>query len=172
MRVRREAPSQLFLAGWLFADLLLALVVVLLGSMAAAPQGAEAQPTSSPSASATPSPSPSPSPDASEPPGIEQRPETLEIAVNTGALLAGSEAEEARLGRRIRDLTQPFNGRRAGIVLLWGYNPNLSIGVDMSEATKPIMRKWRRLMFADAATKQLGNTSGSNRVKLEIYYYK
>lgn len=169
-RRRIEPASPLFLAGWLFADLLLALAVILLGTMAAPPTASESQPRSTPSA--TPTPTPSPSPTTSTPVGIDPNPFVVEIEVNTAALLARQPAERARVGREIRELTQPSNGRRAGLVLLWGYNPNLSTGIQLAERTKPIMLTYRPVMFTGTATKELGNVGGSNKVKLEIYYYK
>jgi hypothetical protein len=175
-RLRREGSSPLLLAGWLFADLLLVLVVILLGTMAAPPPppsaGAEPSASPSPSASASPSPEPSPSPAETSPPGIERTPKIVEISVNTAALLANSAAERQRLGREIIRRTQPYNGRQAGIVLIWGYNPSLSIGVSMADRTRPVMKRWRPTMFSGAATRQLGNTGGANKVKLEIFYFR
>lgn len=179
-RPTRENPGQLLLAGWLFADLLLALVIIMLGSMVgpSATAGTETTPSPTPSptstlalASPSPNASPSPTPTASELPGISQKPQVLEFAVNTAALRSSASAR-AELGRRIRDATQEFNGKRAGIVLIWGYDPSLGIGVSTAETVKPLLRKWRPLMFSDAATRQLGNTGGSNKVKLDIYYFK
>jgi hypothetical protein len=174
----RDGSSPLLLAGWLFADLLLALVVILLGTMTAPPisPSAGAEPSPSPSSSsgssATPSPEPTPSPSNTEPPGIERTPEIVEVPVNTAALLANSAAERARLGREVIRRTQDFNGRQAGIVLIWGCNSDISLGVAMAERTAPVLRRSRPVMFSGAATRKLGDRGCANEVRLEIFYYR
>jgi hypothetical protein len=41
-----------------------------------------------------------------------------------------------------------------------------------AKAVEPLLKKWRPAMFANAATKTLADTGGSNLIELEIYYLK
>ncbi|MET7394600.1 hypothetical protein ABZS66_14020 [Dactylosporangium sp. NPDC005572] len=106
------------LAGWLFADLLAAFVLIVMGSHITAPDplAAAASPSASASASlpASPSASPSAAPSPSGPPGgLESEPIAIELP-NTASV------ETIRQAIVASGKAQLLQGRRAGMVLTFG----------------------------------------------------
>jgi hypothetical protein len=132
----RESPgtpsstSLLGVVGWIFADLLLVLVVVFLATQTG---GAVTRPPIAiPSESATPQPaSPSPGPT----PGVDSNFVCLRVNTEptllTGAPSAARDAHLADIERQVRERTsQPdLAGRRAGIVLSFGIADSPDDGV-------------------------------------------
>lgn len=139
IRIRRDTS---LLTGWLFADLLLGLMVIFLVSAPGAPlpqpktstptptltPTVTSTPTATPTQTVTPPPtstptvSPTPSPTATPVPilSLEQTPVSFAFRVNPDAFLDQRANEIDRVLQEIRDRLAPLNGRRAGIVLSFG----------------------------------------------------
>ncbi|MEU8147470.1 hypothetical protein [Nonomuraea sp. NPDC048901] len=113
---RREPGNLVFgTIGWLFADLMVALVMAFLVATTVGVKKPEASPPE-PSPTATPMPTPTPTVE----PGIEQRPVKVTLQrVDWVGLLAGSKAAQADLERKVRAKEQ-LKDRRAGVVLAFG----------------------------------------------------
>jgi len=61
---------------------------------------------------------------------------------------------------------------RAGLVLIWSHGSTVSEGVEMSRQVGRIVRQNFQLSFADSKMKSLSFSMGSeNLVQLEIYFY-
>ncbi|MFD9077473.1 hypothetical protein ACFQ7B_01520 [Streptomyces erythrochromogenes] len=115
-------PAGTYLAGWLFADLLLVIVLVVLGSEvpAAAPD-----PRPSPTATAAPDPShsssPSPAPsDTARPGGLDPVTASVGVRLDPDALIAGRPSETAELTRQVTEEIKRYEGRTAAFVMVFG----------------------------------------------------
>lgn len=107
-RDSRPSPALFGAAGWLFADLLLALAVIFLvtntaGHLSAAPTTAHATPTPRPTA----------------PPALDLTPITLTVSVDYAQLHANDPAAIASVEQQVRGDGR-LSGRRAGLVLIFG----------------------------------------------------
>ncbi len=124
-RARRRMGAD-SMAGWLFADLLLVLFVVGLGSQI----------------TLTPQPEPEPAPVVAEPAGppvMRQEAQVVEVSVNPAALLAGDQAEIDRLAAEITAKTAGMQDSQAVLVLVFGYSPVPDRGVAISEAVAGVI---------------------------------
>ena len=117
-REHDERPSPAFFgaAGWLFADLLLALAMIFL----VANSRADIKPLPTPVVSPTVTPSPTPLP---KPPVLDLHYITVTIQVDYGALNSGDTATVAKVEHQIRTDSR-LRGRRAGLVLTFGGSQN------------------------------------------------
>ncbi|MFJ9931739.1 hypothetical protein ACIRSJ_01330 [Streptomyces virginiae] len=117
-------PGGTYLAGWLFADLLLVIVLVVLGSeMPAADPHPDPEPTATATATATPDPSRSPSPtrsDTSRPGGLDPVTVSIGIRLDPDALIAGRPSETAELTRQVTQEIKRYEGRTAAFVMVFG----------------------------------------------------
>jgi hypothetical protein len=153
------------LAGWLFADLLLGVVIVVLGAYALV----DAKPGSAPSAaasSATTGPG-----TGSSLPGVSQRPYVVDVPVDTAALLRRDAREEERLAAALTKRTEAIRSRHAGIVLTFGYDPNIARGQRLAGTVNRVLESARPRVLEGAATRDLANLSGRDRVRIEIYLF-
>ncbi|WP_369054533.1 hypothetical protein [Kineococcus terrestris] len=171
------------LAGWVFADGLLALTLIGLASGAvvdlasgpppAAAVAAVAQPTAEPTPTATPSPAP-PAPPAPPPPapvvadGVAQAPVVLEVAV------AGVDDEAVRL--RVAEAVAPLvaEGRRAAFVLTFGTAREPGAGTALARRANGLLDAAAPEVFAGSAKRDFWRADGEGApqagvVRLEVY---
>jgi hypothetical protein len=134
------ARSTVLLAGWLFADLAVGLVITLLATATDTPQ-APSEPTAPPVALPTSPPGPTPTPATLA--GLEQEPLVFEVPSDASDLLGGDPDEVDEVGEAIRDVLGPYEqrGRTAGFVLTWGGSPgNSGEGVALARQANEILR--------------------------------
>ncbi|WP_371501633.1 hypothetical protein OG871_32340 [Kitasatospora sp. NBC_00374] len=106
------------LAGWLLADILLMLVVVVLGTeVVPALPSAGRSPGPNPSAAAAAPPA---GPHGASSASLDPHSESVVAHVDPDALLDGSPAAVADLLQQLRLGIQPYRARRAALVLVWG----------------------------------------------------
>jgi hypothetical protein len=163
-RWRRGATvTPVHVAGWLFADLLLGVVIVVLGAYALldATPGTTPSPAASDSTTGT----------GSSVPGVSQRPYVVDVPVDTAALLRGDPNEEKRLAAVLTKRTDAIRRRHAGIVLTFGYDPNIARGQRLAGAVNRVLESARPKVLEGAATRDLANVSGRDRVRIEIYLF-
>jgi hypothetical protein len=104
-------------AGWLFADLLLVVVLIVLGSQWNSPAGRgdeadEPGPsTSAPAAVAT-------TPAAQ--PGLDPDSEEFDVSLDAVALVAGKASAVRALRKRVEKGIEKYPGRTAALVIVWG----------------------------------------------------
>lgn len=118
-RRSRQTGEMLFgSTGWLFADLMLALVVMLVLAAGLALPKEPAHPKAKP----TPTPTtPTPTPTHTRPPRLLPTPVKRDISVNADGLLRNDKHTVNALRKTVRHmLDKPLDGRRAGIVLTFG----------------------------------------------------
>lgn len=127
-RERDERPSPAFFgaAGWLFADLLLALAMIFL----VANSRADIKPLPTPVVSPTITPSPTPLP---KPPVLDLHYITVIVHVDYGALSSGDPGTIAKVEQQIRSVAK-LQGRRAGLVLTFGGSQGTSEGTGLQAA--------------------------------------
>ncbi|MEU9081355.1 hypothetical protein [Streptomyces sp. NPDC048357] len=117
-------PGGTYLAGWLFADLLLVIVLVVLGSeVPAAAPDPNPTPTATPTAPATTDPARSPSPTpsgTSRPGGLDPVTASVSIRLDPDDLIAGRPAGTAELTRQVTQEIKRHAGRTAAFVMVFG----------------------------------------------------
>ncbi|MFJ1565689.1 hypothetical protein [Streptomyces erythrochromogenes] len=119
-------PGGTYLAGWLFADLLLVIVLVVLGSeVPAAAPDPHPSPTATDTATGAPDPShsasPSPTPsDTARPGGIDPVTVSVGVRLDPDALIAGRPSETAELTRQVNEGIKRYEGRAAAFVMVFG----------------------------------------------------
>lgn len=142
------------IAGWLFADLLLAFAIVVLGTQEPPPRPV-----------ANPSPSPTPRQ------ALERRFVKVTLAIDPDDARKGSRSAVETLRRAIH--AKPvLRGRKAGIVLTFGAQNNG--GEAFAHDVNKLLERADGTLFADVATRdfQLLGASGG-KVMLNIYlFYK
>ncbi|MGW4894002.1 hypothetical protein ACWEQL_17290 [Kitasatospora sp. NPDC004240] len=116
----------LYGAGWLFADLMVVMVLVVLGGQSTPLPVVEVSPTApvSPSTPSSPSskpaaPAPKPSTPA-PPPGLDPDSRSVVVEVDVDGLLAGDPAARAAFADRLKGEIGPYTGRSAAMVFVWG----------------------------------------------------
>lgn len=140
MRARsgRVQPTVL-LAGWLFADLAVGLVIILLATATDAPMASPA-PSPSPTPSIEPTPSPTAEPLVNQL-AVEQEPVTLRVQSEASALLRGDRDEISRVAGEIEGQLEELEeaGRKAAFVLTFGGSPDTGEGVALAQAANEIL---------------------------------
>lgn len=119
------------LAGWLFTDLLLAMMVIFLVASA--------------TGTAAPPPRPIPSPI----PCLDRHSQLLTLSVNYGALLQGQPGAATDIQRQVRAF-RPIRGRRAGLVITYGGTPDAGQGstaVDVANRVNRILESLGKAGF-------------------------
>lgn len=166
-----------WMVGWLFADLMIVLFIVALGTndVSAGPSPARSPtPTAKPS---KPTPTPTVIPSTPGPPGIATRPATYTIQVAAARILGGTTADrsaELRLFRdKLRAIAQrSLAGRQAGIVLVWAESPDVNRGMRLAALTGSQLKAAHPQVFRATVPRTLWKGGGSEgRVVLEIYLF-
>lgn len=170
---RRGAASggdSALLAGWLFADLLLALFVIVLAATPGDPSAARATEDSTTTTTTTTTTLPP------APKGISTVPNVVEVNVNRAAFVAGDPGERARVADEVRArlAEQGLAGRRAGLVLSFGGgNAGVSLARSFNEmlgASFPVefgAGDSRGAIFRDYKE----DARPAESVKSEIFFY-
>ncbi|GAA1238744.1 hypothetical protein GCM10009665_31320 [Kitasatospora nipponensis] len=184
-RGRGGAPALSQLAGWLFADLLLMLVVVVLGGQSSA-RNPVADASASPSAPATAPTSAAPStaaPTASSPPGLDPHSVSVSAPVDPDALINGSAAARADLGAKVRELIRPYLPRQAALVIVWGSAggcrgcpPDLGRSKQLADAVAPLVHDFAPDFFPPYDPKIIrgyyDGEGGSDTVRFELFFIR
>lgn len=176
-RGRDDRPSPVLFgaAGWLFADLLLALAMIFLVANSV---GQVTIPKPTPAVVTSPTPTPTPSIC-----GIEQNPgASLTLTVsNDAGLRANDGGAEMAFADQVRGAMQKFSGRTAGLVQVYGgsYNGSLDVQDGMTLANGAINGLKHlgssRFIFSSQATlfqPFWSGTINSNQVQLVTFFFK
>ncbi|MEU6237254.1 hypothetical protein [Kitasatospora sp. NPDC047058] len=114
-------------AGWLFADLMVVMVLVVLGGQTTPLPVAEPSPapgtTASPPAAPEPASSSPAAPTASSPappPGLDPNSTSVVVEVDADGLIGGDPAARAAFADRLKDQIGPYTRRSAAMVFVWG----------------------------------------------------
>ncbi|MEU0521670.1 hypothetical protein [Streptosporangium sp. NPDC006007] len=142
------------IAGWLFADLLLAFSIVMLGTQDPPP---------------LPEPTQTPTPTATRQ-ALERRWITVELSVDPNAARKSERAAIDALRRVIR--SKPgLKGRKAGIVLTFGAQH--SGGESFARSVNKLLPQVDPRLFRDAATRDfqlIGATGGALTLQIYLFY--
>ncbi|MER6998638.1 hypothetical protein [Streptomyces sp. NPDC000410] len=154
--------NPLHLAGWLFADMLLVLALVVMGDQGDPVKAAEAPRTPGASSSATPKPTPEPSPTG--PRAVLRKPVKFSIDAAPG--------DRDRIIDRLRRATAAHAGRQAAFVLTFGRHADPGPGGEYAHEVNSLLEKARPDMFKGATTRDFwkGGASGGH-ADIEIYFY-
>lgn len=166
------------MAGWLFADLLLVLFLVGIGTQSSF----TTPPPRPPAVSAEPHARVEPPPPPPSPPGLAKEPVSIPLKVRYGALLAGGQArrqagEELRM-QVIAALAdrEKFGGSRAGMVLIWSKHDNSGTAIQISNAVAEELPEADRQFFGDSLLRAFWRSGRAgrteSRTELEIYLLK
>ena len=176
-RGRDDRPSPVLFgaAGWLFADLLLALAIIFLVANSV---GQVTIPKPTPTTYVAPTPTPTPSIC-----GIEQNPgASLTLAVgNDGGLRNNDGGAEAAFAAQVHSAMAKYAGRTAGLVQVYGgsYNGNLDVqdGVALANGAINGLKRLGGTGFIFSSQETLfqpfwSGTINSNQVQLYVFFFK
>jgi len=150
------------MAGWLFADLLLVLFLVGIGTQT------------------NNKPPPLPPPPPPPPPSLAKEPVSITLDVRYHDILAGGEARRqavaevrGQVAAAVAD-RQKLGGERAGMVLIWGYHEDVGSGLRISAAVTEGLAEADRTFFGNSTLRSFwgGGRQPKSRVMLEIYVLK
>ncbi|MEV4242143.1 hypothetical protein AB0J63_01915 [Streptosporangium canum] len=168
MTSRRRTPTTpILLAGWLFADLLLGLTIIMLGAQAPPPSPARSTAGVS---TATPRPgsSPTPSPCATRIGGVRAEPTKISFRVTPGA---GDSALTAQVRKKLLRHRKHLAGRHAGMVLTFGADGAAGDGVRLATRVNTALSKAYPNIFRTAATRNFHDLAApSGSISMEIYF--
>ncbi len=162
-RSRRVNSDPVIAVGWIFTDLLLGLVVILLASQVVVPKKTLAE-----------TPRPKPSPTVKTLATMEKKPKFVELQVDADGLLnerpAAVEALNRQLVRRTKDLRN--QQREAAMVLVWGYAPESGTGQQIARKVSKNLSDNTGALFKKATKRDLWHGGFKGRVQLELYLYQ
>lgn len=177
MRGMRGRSSDLLFgsAGWLFADLMLALVVMV---FLAAATSARKEPTSQPPPSAVTTTTTTTTPvttTSTRPPGLLPDPVKVDVYVDTEALLRNDRGAIDGMLQNVRGtLAGPLAGRRVGVVLTFGSASGADIqrGIRVAgQFNDQVLRAYGD-QFAGAAYRSYFQGGGDlSKITLEIFVF-
>lgn len=154
------------LAGWLFADLMLVIAIVAMGSQ---PDPLAARPAPAPS---THRPSPSPSPTTPSPSATPQGPLALEQTPQIIVVHAPA-GDTAALTAQLTKALVPYRGRRAGIVETFGWGSDSSSDTAYATEVNALLDKIAPSMFPPGTPEEnyidLGSQSGGAKIKIYLF---
>jgi hypothetical protein len=159
LSARRPGMPVAAIAGWLFADLLLAFAVIMLGTQQPPP----------PRASVTRTPTPSPS---STRTGLERQPVTIEFSVTPDDAANKRQQAVTAIRKALGGDRGKLAGRRAGMVLTFGSNGSPGGGEDFANAINLLLSKADGSLFGDVTTRNFHDLSAPvGSVRLDIYLF-
>lgn len=176
MRQQREHTDVVSLAGWLFADLLLALVVVTLASGAgrspgSGSEGAGDEPERVTMTETTTT--------TVQPEGVEPTPFTFEVAGDYGVLTGpDGPAKDAERERVIGEIRSNFEAagvttRRVGFVLTFGVHASPGEGTALARLYNDLLRAAQPQMFEGATMRDFWSSAGPTGVaRFEVYFMR
>ncbi|MEV6523114.1 hypothetical protein AB0M43_14280 [Longispora sp. NPDC051575] len=171
-RSANGSRNSMMLAGWLFADLALALMVLLLGSATDLPVQALPSPTASASRSPVPSATPF------RPLGTEQKPFTFVVQSNGQALLNRDPAEAGRVRAAIQQHLAAATkaGRRVAFVLTFGTSESPGTGVSLARIGNDLLREAVPAAMTGAAVRDFWQATGQEgaaegALSFELYFF-
>ena len=170
LRNRREKTQVSHLAGWLFADLLLALFVIFLGVQVAAPSPSDDEIASVETTILTEETLPSR--DVAS--GMSQQAEQVDFTIDLGEILSPRYAGEVeRLAPEVaRKVNVVSEGRIPGLVLVWGHHRDRDTAKKIAERFRERLPEELPDLFSQSAFKDLSfQDDSSGYVVLEIFFF-
>lgn len=159
------------LAGWLFADLMLVIVIVAMGGQSdPLAAGAPKLVVSTRHASPTPKPTPttakpSPSPTFTGPPSLERTPQVFDVQAAQG--------DDATLTRQITAALARYRGRRAGFVMTFGWGSDSGSDTAYATEVNGLLNRIAPGIFPVGTPEQafidLGSPSGGAKVEIFLF---
>jgi hypothetical protein len=189
----RNGFASWHLAGWLFADLLLVLFVVVLGSLPGGSNVAEPCPTTFAGGSLPRPPATGPCADPSILPsapgaptirvstgrqGLDPTSVTATVTLGSGMFSSDralTSEEEARVLAEVdRVVKQVGNGRPVGFVLTFGQNVKDGNGVNnavrVAERVNRLLQTQRPTLFSPAVVRSYWNGGSPGPVEIELFF--
>lgn len=170
-----RSASLTMLAGWLFADMLLALVLVALGSDVDEPPAPAPAPSPTLVSAPRPSPTPSPTPTPLPPEGLDPTPREVSVRVTAAGLASGRRQDVEQVHHALQEQLADVaaEGRRAAIVLTFGADGTPGVGQQMAVHANGAARTALPDVFGGATFKDYHMISSRNSgtVRFEIYLF-
>ncbi|MER5620225.1 hypothetical protein ABT061_04190 [Streptosporangium sp. NPDC002544] len=159
---RRRTSAPVLLVGWLFADLLLGLTVIMLGAQAPPPV-----PVTPVAGAGTESPTPSASPCANRVGGVQAKPVKVSFQVSPGA---GDKVLTGQVKKKLLRYRKHLAGRQAGMVLTFGAG-GAGEGVRLATRVNTALGTAYPKIFGTAATRNFHDlAAASGSISMEIYF--
>lgn len=152
--------APVLLVGWLFADLLLGLTIIMLGAQA--PPPIPATPVAG-----TGVPTPTPSPCATRVGGVQAKPVKVSFQISPGA---GDQVLTAQVKKKLLRYKKHLAGRQAGMVLTFGAG-GAGEGVRLATRVNAALGTAYPKIFGTAATRNFHDLSAAGgSISMEIYF--
>jgi hypothetical protein len=159
--VRRAAAGRtMLLAGWLFADLLLLLLVIALGSLPREERAGTATPTETPEPTRTAEASPSESARPAEQ-GLVLKPCSFTVKTGSAASVRGQFAAQLR--------SAGVDGRTAGFVLSFGTAPDPGPGQKAAERVNSVITE-EMPRFRNAPKRGYWKGGAAGKVRIDVFF--
>lgn len=161
--VPRERPLAA-LVGWLFADLMLVIMIVALGSQPDPDLVAKPQPTPTTS---TPTPTPSPTTTSAlvGPQAVDKVP--VQFTVDNSGGTSG-------LRKQLTDRLAPYRGRHAGFVLTFGWGPSAQADTAYATSINTLLATIDPVMFPSGTVLRPFvdlDHAKTGTAEIQIYFY-
>ena len=103
---------------------------------------------------------------------IDQGSAEITINIDAQGLLDGDEEAEDAAIAEIRDALEPYEECRVGIVLTFGWDPDVRTGSQISERVNALLREARPEMFEDAVTENFANIGPQGLADLQVFFFR
>jgi hypothetical protein len=174
--VPRERSLVAF-AGWLFADLMLVIMLVAMGGQPETPEAVAtpspatpsttptATPTTTPTPAPAPTPTPTPKPIPIGPLALDRSPVVVDVSGAPGATTA--------LTAQLTKALAPYHGRRAGFVLTFGWGSNIDSDIAYATTVNTLLGKTLPAMFPSGTVLRpymdLSHTGGA--AEIQVFFF-
>lgn len=157
----RVSSDPVVAVGWIFADLLLGLVVVLLASQVVVPKKPVAT-------------TPKPTPTVKTLATMEKKPRELLLRVDADGLLSNDKRAIKRFRQTLRNETADLrkDKREVAMVLIWGWAPETGTGQRIASKAASHLKDGTGNLFSKATDRRLWLGRPKGTVELELYLYE
>ena len=103
---------------------------------------------------------------------IDQTYAEVTIQVDADGLLAGDKDAEDATTKAIQAAMKPYEACRVGITLTFGWNPDVTVGLQISQAVNDLLPDAMPKMFEDAVYENFANIAASGTVEIRMYFFR
>lgn len=178
-RARRRSGLALdSIAGWLFADLLLVMFLVGVGTEMTRTSQSEADPQATINTLQGKLDKANDKIEEQKTTlrklskkGMQEVPICVNVAVNPQELLAKDDDYDAALAKKLAKKLAKYEDELAGMVLIWGYAGDYARGQAIAEQVRAPLRTALPDTFKDSALRPLWRRGAAGKVQLEMFFY-
>jgi hypothetical protein len=103
---------------------------------------------------------------------IEQTKLEITVSIDAQGLLQDNPEADAAAIAAIQDAMEPYQNCRVGIVLTFGWNPNVGTGSAIAAEFNDLLDQAEPEIFVDAVTENFANIGAQGRADLTLYFFR